>query len=131
MHKLVLIDMEEMTTDDWVTLAVSKRSNVPSAMLVHGDIACDGIRLHNGDSFGTRRCSCGDKIFHEKLDNLIKDADKAKLVFRLNRQYLLDALSGLDENTYISFYCDGLNKPVLISDGERSAIVMPIGEQPA
>ncbi len=128
MYKLVLIDMDEMKVEDWVKLAMSKSSTANAGHLaVHGDIASDGIRIHNGETYGTKRCDCGNAEYHKTLNEIIQGAQNSKVVFKIDRRYLLEALAGLDENMWITFACDGPNKPVLISDSEKSAIIMPVG----
>jgi hypothetical protein len=114
----------------WLELAT--HTDRPNLMKPHGCAASDGTRMHIENANGA--CQCGDDKQHKAFDNVIKKVKDTPFAFAVNRQYLLDALSGINlDGTVVLFFMTDSKSPIVIQDpdGEQTAIVMPmhIGEK--
>jgi hypothetical protein len=93
---------------------------------VHDTAAADGFRLHVvlGEE---PKCECGREDIHRRFDLVLRDAEKAPLIFGVNRQFLLDALSGMEDNEVL-FYYAGPKTGIVLQDRwqKHAAIIMPM-----
>lgn len=118
-------DNHEMNDEDWLKLATSEQ--IEPTRHPHGCASTDGIRIHLSVYSGD--CICGNKKFHKSLNKVIELASESAFVFRVNRRYLVEALSGINpENDVLCFFSSGPKTPIVIRDdeGSRAAVIMPI-----
>jgi hypothetical protein len=112
-----------MELSRWLELAAS--DEVEAFVKPHGDMASDGMRAHlhcHGDA-----CDCENEEAHTKLDGVIAAAKESKFLFALNRQFLLEALAGMDDDAVL-FFGKGPKDPAVLCDVDcvYAAIIMPM-----
>lgn len=123
--QLIDISIEPMDADRWRRLACTSDILRPNLVNPHGECAADGYRAHLVKDGST--CDCGTESCKAIKDLCEKQAESAKVLFTVNRSFLLDALAGLDESDVLNFYGGGPKDPIVITCGDsRMAIVMPM-----
>lgn len=115
----------DMSVSDWLNLAVSpgrKPLSIP-----HAFVAADGYRMHIA-KYLTSPCGCEHQDTHAGINKVMKDAETVPFAFSVNRQFLLDALAGMNNAESIDFFSAGPDKPIVIqaSIENRTAIIMPL-----
>jgi hypothetical protein len=115
-----------MEKKSWLELAThNERKGLTET---HACSAADGYRMHIENDKDV--CLCGNDKIHEGFDRVIGMVKDAPFCFAVSRQYLIDALSGInpDGRVIVFFAKPGSKSPVVIQDpdGERTAIIMPM-----
>lgn len=128
--------MDEFSVAEWLKLAASTDPDRKNLQVAHGMAAADGWRIHVAYDVEEKDCECGDLKTHKNLNKVIQDACNAPFVFSVNRQFLLDALAGMDdadedystERQMISFYVASPKSPIVIQGvhTKRTAVIMPM-----
>jgi hypothetical protein len=111
----------------WLASATSIEK--PKLARIHANWSMDKHRIHIIGAF--KKCKCKEKELHSYVKKLLEEMDCKKekmLHIIINKQYLLDALAGLDENEdgLISIYVDkdNLFTPVFLSGEVNKAFIM-------
>lgn len=125
----------DIPADKWLALAASDDEDRRALTKAHAGVAANGYCVHVATSEGVE-CFCGNAEHHEKMNKLMEDFETIPYAFSINRQFLLEALSGIldEDNGMINFYFQAKDKPVAISEtsGARAAVIMPMkNETPA
>lgn len=119
--------MKALDEEKWLQTATAK-NHLDYGFPV-GGIGADGFRMHiSKKAEYVPEVHTSEKFFNalEKIES-----DKPRFIFLISRKYLVEALSGMDEDR-IAFYSSGPDKAVLIQEAEdedspgRLAIIMPL-----
>jgi hypothetical protein len=119
-----------MENKEWLQLATRKENGSHRELRkVHGNFAADGYRMHVVEG---KPCKCKNEQTHRTTEQkIIPMGEKSRFVFAINRQFLLDALAGI-ETKVVVFFGDE-KSPVIIQglgdegcDESRTALIMPV-----
>jgi hypothetical protein len=119
-----------LTDKQWLGLAKRKGDNRANLGKIHGNFAADGYRMHVVEG---KPCKCKDKQTHRITEQkIIPSGEKSRFVFAVNRQFLLDALAGIENDVVVIFGDE--KSPVVIQglgengfcDESRTALIMPV-----
>lgn len=123
------VDQGVMKSLEWLSLTTFKGKGHAHALnMIHGNASSDNNRMHI-NLLESSECLCSREDTHEKFNKNIELAESAPFAFAVNRQFLVEALAGLNpEDGYLLIYNAGADHPIVITetDQHRVAIIMPI-----
>lgn len=121
--------IEEMSAEEWLKLAASKNPDMEKYATPHAHVAADGFRMHIVHNKKDAICDCDTQKVHKNFNTVIEMAKNATLCFSVNKEFLLEALSGVSpESDRVNFFVSGPTEPIVIQDFlcTRTAIIMPM-----